>query len=50
MKEVQKNQQDIIRLRQHLMRAQAGYNSSQLPSMDTNDTNEITNVSIIKLA
>ncbi|CAF1133715.1 unnamed protein product [Rotaria sordida] len=46
IKEVQKNQQEILRLRQHLSRVQAGYSPS---SMDTNIDDETANISILKL-
>jgi len=42
LKEVQKNQQEILRLRQHLTKLQVGY-ADNLP-------NEETNISLIKLA
>ncbi|CAF2959691.1 unnamed protein product [Rotaria sp. Silwood2] len=46
IKEVQKNQQEILRLRQHLSRVQAGYSPL---SMDTNINDETANISILKL-
>jgi hypothetical protein len=50
MKEVQKNQQEILRLRQHLARAQTGYDTPDQLALGTNGNDETTNISIIKLA
>jgi hypothetical protein len=48
IKEVQKNQQEIFRLRQRLARAQTGYSTPDQLNPDTDDTNDET--TIIKLA
>ncbi len=48
MKEVQKNQQEIFRLRQRLARAQNGYLTPEHITPDMEDDNEET--TIIKLA
>lgn len=51
VKEVQKNQQEILHLRQRLARAQANYSTPNTLLTETDDTNdETTNISIIKLA
>ncbi len=50
MKEVQKNQQEILRLRQHLARAQTGYDTPDQLALNTDGNDETTNISIIKLA
>jgi hypothetical protein len=50
MKEVQKNQQEILRLRQRLGRVQSGYNATQQSFLDADDNDETENVSIIKLS
>ncbi len=50
IKEVQKNQQEILRLRQHLARVQTGYKTPDQSSMHEEDNDETTNISIIKLA
>jgi len=50
MKEIHNNQQEILRLRQRLTRAQAGYNTSDQSSMNMDINDETANISIIKLA
>jgi hypothetical protein len=50
MKEAQKNQQEILRLRQRLARAQAGYDTPDQLAMDSDGNDETTNISILKLA
>jgi hypothetical protein len=52
IKEVQKNQQEILRLRQRLARAQTGYATPDqlIPDTDDDVMDETTNISIIKLA
>jgi hypothetical protein len=50
MKEIHNNQQEILRLRQRLTRAQTGYNPSDQSSMNMDDNDETANISIIKLA
>jgi hypothetical protein len=50
MKEIHNNQQEILRLRQRLTRAQAGYNTSNQSSMKMYINDETANISIIKLA
>jgi len=50
MKEIHNNQQEILRLRQRLTRAQAGYNTSDQSSMNMDVNDETANISIIKLA
>jgi hypothetical protein len=49
-KEAEKNQQEILRLRQRLARAQLGYHAPDQLLIDSDDNNEMTNISIIKLA
>ena len=51
VKEVQKNQLEILRLRQHLARAQADYSTPNPLMTETDEMNdETTHVSIIKLS
>lgn len=48
---MQKNQQEILRLRQHLARVQANYPTPNPLIIEADEMNdETTNISIIKLA
>jgi hypothetical protein len=49
IKEAQKNQQEILRLRQRLARAQSGYDGSDQLLVDTDVNDETTNISTLKL-
>jgi hypothetical protein len=49
IKEAQKNQQEILRLRQRLARAQSGYDGFDQLLVDTDDNDETTNISTLKL-